>query len=109
MNQFIYICTPLKNKIFKLTSIIVQALSVHEVLQNVALLLEILRFAQHRDQLLHLGVGKVCLAGQSMTHRRQNQLGHCIRAVSHKVGGGTPHTHTHTYQTHIDKYGMDNI
>lgn len=46
----------------KLTGIIVESLSVHQILKYVTLLLEALRFAEHRDQLLYLGVGKVRLA-----------------------------------------------
>lgn len=49
-----------------LTSVEVEALSIDQILQNVALLLEILGFAQHRDQLVHLCVRKVCVHAMAL-------------------------------------------
>ena len=60
------------------TGVEVEPLRIDQMLQYVALLLEILRLAQHGNQLLHLGVLEVGLRGGPVARQRLNvYLWHC--------------------------------
>lgn len=66
-----------------LTRIEVQALGVHQVLQNVALLLEVLRLPQHGNQLLHLCVRKVGFRAMAL----DENFWHGYYRICNPIGG----------------------